>query len=135
MAQPFLDTNILMRHFVHDHPDQSPRATAYIERIERGEVQIRISELVVFETVFLLKRHYKQPRTVVRDLVLGFLALPGVILPRKRRFRRVFELYVDLNIAFADAYHVALMEQQGIEEVISFDREFNRAPGIRRAEP
>lgn len=135
MAPPFVDTNILMRHFVHDHPEQSPRATAYIGRIERGEIQVRISDIVVFETVFLLERHYKQPRTLVRELVLGFLELAGVILPRKRRFRRVFDLYVELNIAFADAYHVALMEQERLDEVVSFDREFDRAPGIRRVEP
>lgn len=135
MMQRFLDTNILMRHFLQDHAEQSPRATAYIARIERGELQVRISAIVVFEVAFLLERRYKQPKTIVRDLLLGFLALPGVILPGKRRFRRVFELYVTLNIAFADAYHVAMMEQQGLNEVVSFDREFDRAPGIRRVEP
>jgi predicted nucleic acid-binding protein len=135
MALPFLDTDILMRHFLQDHPDHSPRATAYIARVERGEIQVRISEIVVFETVFLLSRHYKQSKEVVRDLVLGFLALPGVVMPGKRHFTRVFELYVELNVAFADAYHIALMERQGLDEVVTFDREFDHAAGIRHVEP
>jgi predicted nucleic acid-binding protein len=49
--------------------------------------------------------------------------------------RRVFDLYVDLNIAFADAYHVVLMKQKGIDVVVSFDREFDRVAGISRVEP
>lgn len=63
------------------------------------------------------------------------LRLPGIVLPGKRRFGRVFELYVDLNISFADAYHVVMMEQLGLDEVISFDRDFDRVGGIRRVEP
>jgi predicted nucleic acid-binding protein len=135
MAQQFLDTNILLRHFLHDHPDHSTRASTFLARIERGELQVRISDIIVFECVFLLERRYKQPRTTVRELVLGFLALPGVILPGKRRLRRVFDLYVGRNIAFADAYHAVLMGQISIAEIVSFDREFDRVPGIRRVEP
>ena len=135
MAQPFLDTNILLRHFLDDHPDHSPRATAYIRRIEQGEISVRISEIVIFETVFVLERHYRQPKSAIRDAILAFLDLPGVVLPSKRRFRRVFDLYVTLNISFADAYHVALMERHEIDEVVSFDRDFDRVPGVTRVEP
>lgn len=135
MAQPFLDTNILLRHFLQDDPDQSPRATDEIRRIEAGERRVHLSEIVVFETVFLLERRYRQPRTTIRELVLDFLELPGVLLRGKRRFRAVFDLYVNLHLPFADAYHVVLMRQLKLEEIITFDREFDRVPGVRRTEP
>ncbi len=61
--------------------------------------------------------------------------MPGIVLPGKRRFRHVFDLYVRLNIAFADAYHVVLMDQLGLEEIVTFDREFDRVPRIKRVEP
>jgi predicted nucleic acid-binding protein len=135
MAQQFLDTNILLRHFLQDLPDQSPRASALIGRIERGEVEVHISDIVVFECVFLLERRYKQPKTMVRELVLGFLELPSVLLPGKRRFRRVFGLYVGRNISFADAYHAVLMGQLKVHEVVSFDRDFDKVPGLKRVQP
>jgi predicted nucleic acid-binding protein len=135
MAQPFFDTNILLRHFLQDHPDHSPRATAYIQRIETNELQVVLSDIVVFETVFLLERRYHQPRAKVQELVQGFLDLSSVILPGKRRYRAVFDLYINRNLPFADAYHVVLMHQLKLTDIVTFDQEFDRVPGIKRLEP
>jgi predicted nucleic acid-binding protein len=135
MAQPFFDTNILLRHFLQDHPDQSPRATAYLQRIEQGEQQVVLSDVVVFETVFLLERRYRQPRARIQELVLDFLELPSVTLPGKRRYRAVFALYVNHRLPFADAYHVVLMRQLNLTDIVTFDQEFDTVPGIKRLEP
>jgi predicted nucleic acid-binding protein len=134
-ALPFLDTNILLRHLTQDHAAFSPRATAYVRRIERGEIMVRTADTVVFETVFLLERGYRQPKLVIRDTVLPLLELAGIILPGKEYLRKVFALYVEANIPFADAYHAVLMEQFGLHEIVSFDRDFDRIPGIMRVEP
>ena len=56
-------------------------------------------------------------------------------LAGQRRLRKVFDLYVDLNLPFADAYHVALMQRLGLRHIVSFDKEFNRVPGVTRVEP
>ena len=135
MAEQFLDTNTLLRHFLQDVPDQSERATELIRRIEAGEVQAHISDIVIFELVFTLTRTYRQPKAAVRDAVLAIVDLPGILLPGKRRFHRVFDLFVDLNISFADAYHIVLMEHRQIEAVVSFDRDFDRVTTVKRVEP
>ncbi len=135
MPPPFLDTNIFLRHLLQDHPQQSPRATTYLARIERGEIKVRTADTVVFETVFTLQRQYGHSKAAIRDNLLPLLELPGIILPGKRRLRRVFDLYVDLNLPFADAYHVALMQQFGLEHIVSFDKELDRVPDVRRLEP
>jgi predicted nucleic acid-binding protein len=75
MAIPFLDTNILLRHLLQDHPEQSPKATAYLARIEGGEVRVRIAETVIFETVFTLQRQYGHPKAAIRDNVLPLIEL------------------------------------------------------------
>ncbi len=131
----FLDTNILLRHLLQDHQDHSPRATAYLKRIEGGEVQVETSDIVVFETVYVLERSYRQPKTMIRDIVLPLLELPGIVLRGKRRLRRVFDIYVERNLPFADAYHVAHMEQRRLAEIVSFDTEFDRVPAVHRIEP
>ena len=135
MAVALLDTNILVRHLVGDHSEQSPRVTAFLHRVEAGEVTVRTTELVVFETVFTLERHYQQSKARIREVLLPLLELPGILLPGKRRLRRVFDRYVDLNLPFADAYHTVLMEHLKLTEIISFDRHFDRVPGITRQEP
>lgn len=135
MPLPFLDTNILLRHLLRDVPEQSMRCTAYLDRIERGELKVRTADTVIFEVVFTLQRTHKRPRVDIAAALLPLIELPGIVLPNKRRFRQVFDLYVRLNIAFADAYHAVLMEGLRLTEVVTFDREFDRIPGIVRREP
>lgn len=132
---PFLDTNILLRHLLQDNRDQSPRATAYLARVEGGDLRVRTAETVVFEAVYVLEKTYSVPRDEIRDKVLALLDLPGVELPGKRRLHKTFDLYVDVNISFADAYHAVLMERLGLTEIVSYDRGFDRVPGLRRLEP
>ncbi len=132
MPPPFLDSNVLLRHLLQDHPEQSPKATAFLARVERGEIQTRTADTVVFEVVFTLQRHYHQPRATIRDVLLPLLELPGIVLPGKRHFRSVFDLYVDRNLPFADAYHAVLMRRLKLDEIATFDRDFDRIPGVRR---
>ncbi|HLJ82500.1 MAG TPA: PIN domain-containing protein [Ktedonobacterales bacterium] len=135
MAQPFLDINILLRHLLADHPDQSPRATAFLEHVERGEMRVHTAELVVFETVFTLERTYKRAKADIAAVLLPLIELPGVLLPGKRLFRAAFDLYVRHNLPFADAYFAAWMQHKGLSEIVCFDRDFDRVPGITRREP
>jgi len=94
-----------------------------------------MAESVIFETVFTLQRHYGQPKAAIRDALAPLLELRGIVLPGKRRFRKVFDLYVDLNLSFIDAHHAVLMEQLKLGEIISFDRGLDRVPSITRLEP
>ena len=135
MTLPFLDTNIFLRHLRADHPDHSPKATAYLTRIEQGEFKARTAETVIIETVYTLQRLYRQPKAAIRDALLPLIELPGIVLPSKRRFRETFDLYVNLNLPFADAYHAVLMKHLKLTEMVSFDRDFDRIPGITRVEP
>ncbi len=135
MELPFLDTNILLRHLLQDLPDQSPRCTAYLQRIEQGEIQVCTADTVIFETVFTLQRTYKVPKADIASALLPLIELPGIVLPNKRRYRTAFDLYLTLNLPFADAYHAAVMRSLKLTEIVTFDREFNRVPEISRQEP
>ncbi len=135
MAEVFIDANVFIRHLTQDHSDHSPKATAFLARIERGELRARSADTVIFETVFTLERYYRETKPVIRDALVSLIELPGILLPGKQRLRRAFELYADRNMSFGDASHVALMEQYGMSEIASFDRDFDRVPGITRVEP
>ncbi len=58
-----------------------------------------------------------------------------MILPGKRHFRQVFDLYVSLNLPFADACHAVLAKRFKTPLVTSFDKHFDRISGIKRLEP
>jgi predicted nucleic-acid-binding protein len=76
-----------------------------------------VSKTVIFETVFTLQKVYRRQKAIIRDGLLPLIELPGVVLPYKRRYCKVFSLYVDGNLPFADAYHTVLMEQLNLTEI------------------
>jgi len=103
--------------------------------VELGGIEVHTSETVVVEVVFTLARSCRQPKQAISDALLPLLEMRGINLPGKRRYRRAFALDVESNLPFADAYHTAVMESLGIDEVIGFDKHFDRIPGIMRIEP
>jgi predicted nucleic acid-binding protein len=133
---PFLETNVFVRHLTGDEPNHSPRATAYFDRIQRGELTVRTTDTVVFETVFTVQSFYRAPRTAIRDRLLPLIELAGVILPGKQHYAEIFDLYVaHPGISFADCCHAVLAKELGSTEIVSFDRDFDRLPGVTRVEP
>jgi predicted nucleic acid-binding protein len=135
MALSFLDTNVLLRHLLQDVPGQSGRASAYILKIERGIHKVRLTDTVIFETVFTLQRSYHIPKAAIAAALLPLIELPGLVLIGKRRFRVAFDYYVTLKVSFGDAYHAAVMQSLELTEIVSFDQELERIPGIFRLEP
>lgn len=135
MPELFIDTNVFIRHLTQDHAEFSPLATTFFARIERGELKAQTAETAIFEAVFTLEKRYRAAKAAIREGLLSLVELPGILLSGKQRLRRAFDYYVDRNMSFGDASHVALMEQLGITEIVSFDKDFDRVPGITRVEP
>ncbi len=135
MAPAFLDTNVILRHLLADHPEQSPQATAFLARVEQGQLKVRTADTVIFEAVYTLEKLYQKPRGNIRQALLPLIELTRVILPGKRRFRQIFDLYVRLNLPFADAYHAVILKNLKSDTIVSFDRHFERIPGIKRLQP
>src|SRR5713226_7960388 len=127
MSRPFLDTNILLRHLLNDDPLLSLTALAIIEAIERGDIEVWTSDLVIAEVVFVLsgKKTYDLSPQEIATLLLPIISLPHLKLPRKRLYRRVFTLYTALAIDFIDAYNAVLMEHRGERTILSFDTDFD----------
>ena len=137
MTDRFLDTNIILRHLLNDHPVQSPASTSLIEAIERGQTTVWTTDLAIAEAVFVLSnpREYDLSRGDIADLLQPLIELPGVELPGKERYRRVFALYTTSRIDFIDAFHAEQIEQRDPPELFSYDHHFDRIASVQRFEP
>lgn len=132
----FLDTNIILRHVLSDHPDLSPKATAVIRRIEHGELTVRLTDTVVFEAVFTLEKFYRVPRPQTRQALEPIIALAAVILPDKEKYGTVFELFVERRaLSFADCFHIVTAQRLGLAAFITLDRAVGRAVGSMWVDP
>jgi predicted nucleic acid-binding protein len=131
-----LDTNVIVRHLLQDHPEHSARATTLIRSIESNERTVRISDAIVCELVYVLNKRYGIPRQIVKGSVIPILELPGVLQPGKRIYHDIFDLWVEQpSLAFVDCYQLCLARHLGLPGVITFDRKMNRLPGVEQIEP
>jgi predicted nucleic acid-binding protein len=135
MAGRFLDTNVLLRYLTRDDEEKARLALALLTRVERGEEKVVTSPLVIFETVFTLQKRYGFPKEQIRDAVSDIISLRGLELSNKSLYIKALELFVSGKIPFTDAHAVAYMQSQGLDEIYSWDTDFDHIAGLRRVEP
>lgn len=133
----FLDTNVLLRVILNDHPIHSPRSRDLIERIAGGFEEVVTSDSAITETVYtLVGPRLATPRPVVADAILNILVLDGVHLDSKRLYPAAFGRYLSFaRLSFADCLHATQADALTKGRIYSFDRGFDRLPGITRIEP
>jgi predicted nucleic-acid-binding protein len=133
-----LDTNVIVRHLAQDNSDQQLRADAFFRELASGAGSTRLPEGVLVESVQVLesKNLYNTPRDVIRVWLTSLLGLHGLRIPNKRLYYRSLDLYASFpRLSFVDCLCVAYGEREGDTTVVTFDRDFDRVPSIRRQEP
>ncbi len=131
----FLDTNVLLRYLTRDDEPKARRALALMVRLERNEERALLSPMVVFETVFTLEKSYRVPRARIKELLENLLSFRGLALADKRVYHSALDLYERTAVSFADAYNAAFMKAHGVDEIYSWDADFDRVEGVVRLEP
>lgn len=136
MKTCFVDTNLFIRYLTNDDPVKADRVEKLLDDAAAGRVSLVTTELVVAEIVWVLESAYSLEHTGIFPLIRGILATRGLTVINGSLVSRALELYVSANIDFVDGYIAAVMEQQGITEIFSFDRKhISRLEGIDRREP
>ena len=137
MEYAFLDTNVILRYLLRDDELKAQHCLKLLEKAERRDINLLTTDLVIAELVWVLESPvtYNLPGDKIRDLLLPIILLPGLKLPGKKLYRRIFELYVDQEIAFIDAFNAIHMQKQGLSQIYSYDSDFDRVAGISRVEP
>ncbi|MDE2933725.1 MAG: type II toxin-antitoxin system VapC family toxin [Chloroflexota bacterium] len=127
----FLDTNIIVRHFTGDPPEQARLATRYLDEAD----QLLLPDLILAEVAYVLQSYYRMPRDDVAAALRSTLAIPAVQVADRSLLQRTVELYDFQRLDFADAYLVASAESTGVNAIASFDRDIDRVGTVRREEP
>jgi predicted nucleic acid-binding protein len=126
-----LDTNVLVRHFTGVPRSQARRATTLIARAK----ELRLVDLVVAETLYVLQSVYAMSRDEVAVLLRAAITYPSVVVDDVDVLHRSLYLFQVERLDFADAYLVAVAESTGVGLIASFDRSLDRVRTVERLEP
>ena len=127
----FVDSNVPMYLVGAEHPNKIAAKQLLERAIANGERLVSDAEVlqeILHRYAAIARRDAIQP---------AFDALVGVvdeIFPVERRdVERAKDIFQgSRNLSARDAIHAALMERNGVSDILTFDAGFDQVPGIRR---
>ena len=132
---PYVDANVILRYLTNELAEHAESATRVFARAAQGVETLLVDDVTIAEVVWTLKSLYRKPRQEITETLLGFISSDGLICQNRQSVSRALILFNEKNIDFTDALLCARMAEAGESEVYSFDRHFDRVPGIRRIDP
>lgn len=134
----FLDTNIILRYLTKDDEKKAQACYALFQRVKHGQETLLTSETIIAEVIFVLssKSHYHLSHEEITTRLQPLLMLRGLKFPKKQVCLRALELYAQHpTLDFEDVLSVAHMYQGKVQEIYSYDTDFDRFSRIIRKEP
>ena len=129
-----LDTNILLRFLMNDHPGHGAAAKKLFADAESGKISLRIPFIAITETIYTLQSYYEVDRADTGRELLKLLTAPGVTMTCSHWVLEAVEDYQARNVSFGDACLAAEAKADHMA-VASFDRGLAKFHGVRRHEP
>ena len=135
----YLDTNIIIRYLTRDDETKAAACYRLFERVSKGREELITSVATIVEATYVLSSRrgpYRLQPDEIAARLHPIVSLRGLVMSDKRVCIRALDLYAQYPfLDFADALGAAHMEARGITEILSYDRDFDRLPGIERVEP
>ena len=129
-----IDANILMYAAGAAHPNKQP-SIRLLERVANGEVDATVDAETLQEILHRYRaiNRWADGRKVydlARELFPDVIPVTSAVLDRARTL-----LDGSTRLMARDALHAAVVLDEGLDGIYSYDRDFDRIPGIRRLQP
>ncbi len=126
----FADTNLFIRIFTKDDPEQLDHVLALLQRAGNGEFTLVTNSTVIAEIVWVMEG-LGSARELIRDAIWSLLNTNGIQVDDANLIGTAIDIYAIKNIDFIDAYNASWMHARQIKTVYTFDqRHFSRVTGI-----
>jgi predicted nucleic acid-binding protein len=128
LRRVWVDANVLLRFLTGEPPELAKRARSFMQEVHDGEVEARVTTLVLAEVVWVLKSFYKHPMVRIAEVLVPLVTAEGVSTADPEVAVAALHLAAETGVDFADA-HLALLSQKSGEPVCTFDRtDFAKMP-------
>lgn len=123
-----LDTNIFIRYLVLENETLYHKAEKVFTSIEKGDLQAKVSLLVLNEIVWVLKRFYALKRSEFIPELRKIFSLEGILFIEVKKVvvMRTLDIMEETNFDFTDIYLSLITDKK---EMVSFDKDFEQLYG------
>lgn len=116
-----VDTNVVVRLVVGDHPVQFAAASALLK-----EHQLLIPMTVLLETEWVLRSRYRYSKNQVAEAMKALMVLDHVVLPQPHLIRWAIDRHAE-GADFADMIHIAAAGD--VDAFASFEKDIPKRAG------
>jgi len=125
-----LDTNVLVRYLVKDDATQTALAAELIDRVIAADESLFVSDIVVCETVWVLRVSYRVGRSEVAALLRQLFRARHLLFRAVDQLSRALEAYAAGKGDFADYLIREHARAADCESVATFDTVLVRERGF-----
>lgn len=122
----WLDTNVIVRIITGDPIEMAREAEDMIQKVEMGELILRVSSVVVAECCWVLESFYEAHPPEIADALLKFTNAIGVETEEKSVVQQALLDFSTKKVDFVDAYIAAHARANPPEDVVTWDKHYNR---------
>jgi predicted nucleic-acid-binding protein len=124
-----IDTNVLVRFLVKDDEEQSRRAAAVIQDAVANGDHVLISDVVLVETVWVLKRSYKLKKPEIIAVLSKLLAARAIEFLSSEQVAMALKAFEKGKGGFADHFIVEQSRLKGCRSFVTFDKSLSDDAG------
>jgi predicted nucleic acid-binding protein len=135
MRKTFIDTNIFLRYLTKDNPSKYEKCREIFKKAVEGKIELSTSGIVIAELIWTLLSYYKVQKADVVEKISIMVSTDNLYIPDKNIITDALVLYGRKNIDYIDAYNAVFMRRYDIEEIYSYDGDFDAIENIKRTEP
>jgi predicted nucleic-acid-binding protein len=95
----------------------------FFPKVENGEINVELRELVLFEAFFVLTKLYQVPQNEAAEKLSDIVSFTGIIMPDKPLILSCLEILQTEKIDLVDAYLLALSKKKKLKGIFSFDKD------------
>ena len=122
-----IDTNVILRYLLDDHPDHSPKALRFMKDVSKGKKKAEILDPVLMECIYVMEKFYKIPRPIIVDRLSRIINFSGIINSNKATLVSALLTYQTQSVDIVDCLLNAYSSPNRV--VVSFDKDFEVLKG------
>jgi predicted nucleic acid-binding protein len=122
LPKKIIDANVILRFFLSDDEGQYLKAKAFIQKIEFGQEDVLITDIVFAEVVWVLNKVYDIPRKEITEKVTKLINYNGVKTTfNKEIYTESLRLYAIQSMDIQDIFLAVLAKTKECS-VVTFDK-------------